>query len=98
MAFNLGLHLVNIYGDGKIIIDGISGKSCFHPNGLQGWVYRVKKLLTKINDLPMQHIYRENNSHVDVLSKKGLSVHFGSIHISHFRDAQLLWNFELPFP
>lgn len=66
LAYNLQLQSVNIYGDEhlrrcKHCPWWNSGRFHYQLKGMQGWIFRIKYLLTKLNDLPLQHIYRENN-------------------------------------
>lgn len=84
LALNLKLPTVNIYGDAKVLLDGLFGKGALHPNGMNGWIIRIKHLMSRLNDPPMSHIYRECNTKVDHLSRKGLLDPIGFFHIEHY--------------
>lgn len=98
LAYNLQLTSIQILGDSKSIIDGLSGKSFFQPTGFQGWISRVKHLLTRLHDPPLLHIYRELNTQADYLSKRGLVVPFGNISVLHFIDNQQIEMRTFPLP
>lgn len=73
----------------KIIIDGIFGifgRSSLTSSGFQEWYERTKHLCIILNKSPMIHIFRENNTRVDGLSKKSLRLPFGKLQVSHYKD------------
>lgn len=98
VAYHLNLVCIHIYGDSQLIIDGISGKCRMHGQYLSGWTERVMYILTKFQSYTMQHIFRENNTRADYLSKKGLEAPYGTILISHFRDSNQVASYHFPLP
>ena len=84
VAYHLEIPCIHVYGDSRIIIDGISGKSNLQGQHLKGWIDRTQYILSKFQDFMMNHIYREHNMHADILSKTGLEAPFGSISVLHF--------------
>ena len=50
------------------------------PN-LQGWIERTQRLWQRMKFPSINHIFRENNTQEDRLSKKGLLASFGSMKI-----------------
>ena len=44
------------------------------------------------------HIYRENNTRADGLSKKGLNADFGIMYVYRYRDGREVWNSFVPIP
>ena len=77
---------ISIYGDSKVIIDDMSGKSELFLHEAQGWIDKVKYLISKFASVSWNHIFRENNSRADKLSKKGLISPPGSLHILKIWD------------
>lgn len=85
----------------KIIIDGIFGifgRSSLTSSGFQEWYERTKHLCIILNKSPMIHIFRENNTRVDGLSKKGLRLPFGKLQVSHYKDGHPTRFFDIPIP
>ena len=97
-AYNFSLDAVHIYGDSKIIIDGISGQSSFSSLGCQEWFARTKYLWIKMGEPPLTHIYREKNNKADGLSKKRLRLTFGNLQVSHYKDGHPTRIFDVPIP
>ena len=86
VAYNMGLNGLSIFGDSKIIIDVVTGKVVLSSLSSQGWLIRTKQMWMKLHNLPIQHIFRENKSRADGLSKKGLRLYFGILQVEHFRN------------
>ena len=98
IANHLDLPQISFYGDSKLVVDGIMGKITLSNPGIQGWLKRAKILWTILNHPPIKHIYRENNSRADDLSKKGIQVEFGIIRMLHYRNGSLIWQNTIPLP
>ena len=76
-AYNLNMTEMHIYGDSKLIIECIPGHQHMNTPDLQGWLRRTQHLWHRLGNPPISHIFRENNTRVDGLSKRGLSEAFG---------------------
>ena len=98
VAFHLQLSSIHIYSDSKFIIDGINGKCRMQGQHLSEWIERVLHILSKFQSFSLQQIFREKNMRADLLSKKGLEVPYGAIHISHYRASILEASFHIPLP
>lgn len=97
-AINLKISNVNFYGDSKIVVDSIMGNIQLSNPGLQGWFQREKYLWVRLNRPPINHIFRENNTRADGLSKRGIKANFGCIQVLHYRDGSLIWENSIPLP
>jgi hypothetical protein len=47
---------------------------------------KIENLITIFNTIRLDHIYREENEEVDILSKKALQVLEGQIHFNKWQD------------
>lgn len=92
-AADFQLQNVNIYGDSKLVIEWIIGNFTMNNPGLVGW--RQKTLCGRCW---IAHIYRENNTRADGLSKKGLCADFEIMYFSRFRNGRVVWNSSVPIP
>jgi ribonuclease HI len=68
-----------LLGDSKIIIDWLNGQADFHVVALERWKERTQEATLSIRNLSFSHIYREENSEADTLSKKALHMPSGQI-------------------
>lgn len=106
MALWGGLHIaqdlqvqgISIYGDSMLIINWITSKYQMRSPHLQGWVERTQGLWQRLGCPPINHIYRENNSRADKLSKRGLTAGFGNMEVSHFKEGRMIEAFSIPIP
>lgn len=96
--FHLNLSYIHIYGDSKIRIDGINDKTEMKINNCVGRVQRIRYLLGNFHAYNIQHIYRENNTWADFLSKRGLECTYGAMQINHYKDSSLLDSQSLSIP
>jgi ribonuclease HI len=63
----LDLHL---RGDSKIIIDWLRKRGKLHVSDLECWKDRILELSQTFSQIKFSHIYREQNTNADLLSKK----------------------------
>jgi hypothetical protein len=61
-----------VQGDSKIVIDWLCGKGSLQVLTLECWKGRLIDLLKLFHNVTFKHIYREDNSEADMLSKQGL--------------------------
>ena len=97
-ASNLQLQNPNFYGDSMLVIGWITSRCDMLNPGLLGWRQRTHRLWQNLNYPPITHIYRENNMRADGLSKKGINVEFGYMHVLQFKDGVQIWNSTIPIP
>lgn len=86
VAFDLQILVANIFGDSKLVIGWITNESRLETPHLQGWVERTRQLWNLLNCPPIFHIFRENNTRADRLSKRGLLEDFELLIVSHFQN------------
>lgn len=97
-ASNLQLQNPNFYDDSKLVIGWIYSKCDMIALGLMGWRQRTHRLWKILNYPPINHIYRENNTRADGLSKKGIQEDFGHMHIFQYKDGVQIWNSTVLIP
>ena len=97
-GYNLGIMNVSIYGDSKVIIGVVNDTFSLSAPSAQGWMLRIKHLWAIMNFPPISHIFRELNTRVDGLSKKGLSMEFGFMNVIQYRDGVRVWATNIPIP
>jgi ribonuclease HI len=69
----LEIKLVQILGDSKTIIEWLNHKGNLQATNIEGWKSRIRMLVSTFQDINFQHIYREFNVEVDLLSKQALT-------------------------
>ena len=97
-AVNLELNDVSIYGDSKLIIDTMNGKVSNSSITEHGWYRRARHLWERLNYPPISHIYRENNTRDDGLSKQGVGMVFGILRVSQYKHNKKVWTSDIPIP
>lgn len=98
VAYNFEVANLHIYGDAKTMIDGITSHFTFQLPVLLPWFRRIQYLRGRLLDPPIQHIFHEANTKAYTLSKHGLLLHFRSVHVQHYRGAQLVSSNLHPLP
>ena len=86
IAFDLQIQVAGIYGDSKLVIGWLSSEAHMDTPILQGWMDRTRTLWNRMDCPPLLHIYRENNTRADRLSKRGLLEDFGILKVAHFQN------------
>ena len=97
-AIYLQLMDIHVYGDSRIAIGWISNPQASVPTGLHGWVSRVRRLWYMLNRPALHHIYRDNNTRADGLSKMGIFSDYGTMQVQLFRDGIIHWETEIDIP
>ena len=90
VANKLQLTYIHIYGNSNLIIECIIGRQHLYTPELQGWYTRAQSLWDSMGNPPMTHIYRDNNTRADGLSKRGLREAFGLMQMEHYRDRNII--------
>ena len=72
MAHEKDLLSITIFGDSKVIVDWAKDAHSLHSIELHHWIIRVKILINSFQQISFNHIYRELNKDVDLLSKQAL--------------------------
>lgn len=68
------LHIVDLLllGDSKVIVDWLNGQADLKAAALESWKERTIEISHCFRNLNVSHIYREDNSEADSLSKLAL--------------------------
>jgi ribonuclease HI len=72
LANYLNIQNIQILGDSKVVIDWLNHKGHLHSTAIEGWKQRTMELSSSFQGICWQHIYRDFNKEVDLLSKKAL--------------------------
>ena len=72
LCSHLGLDDIHVYEDSQIIVEWAQGIIQVHILSLNQWLIRVRKLINNFIKLDISHIYREQTSDADFLSKAAL--------------------------
>jgi ribonuclease HI len=75
-----------LLGDSKLTIDWLNGLADFHVAALNCWKDRTKDATLLFSKFTFQHIFREENSEADFLSKKALLLPPSQISFSYWED------------
>lgn len=73
----LNIPILHVYGDTKIIIEHVLGKTSINNLSLLGWMKRIEVFWQLQDGYSIQYIGRSQNVQVDSLSKKGLLQKYG---------------------
>ena len=95
---NNGLKEFFIYGDSSFGIDAVTERSTLTQPVSQGWLKRTKCLWRNMDRPSLTHIYRELNTRVDGLSKKGIGMVFGIMQVHHIRNGHCIWANDILIP
>lgn len=98
ISYDLQIQVVGIYGDSKLVIGWLSNETHMDSPHLQGWIDRTRELWKRMDCPPIHHIYRENNTRADRLSKKGLLEEFGILRVAHFSNDLQMGVAHIPLP
>ena len=87
---NRHIHIGQILGDLKVIIEWENQIHLIHSLDLSHWLSRVNSLLKTSPEIYFHHIYKELNGVVDILSKKAIGTKEGFILYEEFMDETLV--------
>jgi hypothetical protein len=87
LAQRLDINEMLLLGDSKVIIDWLNGQVDLQAIALECWKERTQEATRHIKSLSFSHIYREDNSDADTLSKKALSMPWAKFDIHSGRMA-----------
>lgn len=76
-AYQLCIEELRVFGDFKVLIDYLNKGKNISPGHLETWLVCIEMLRNFFTSISFKHIFREKNSQVDRLSKKGLNGEFG---------------------
>lgn len=90
---------LHVYGDSRVLIEGMTSNINFCAPYLQRWIYQILLLRQCFNYITFQHIFGEANLIADSLSKHGLltnssSLFFSLLESNHIRESG---SFPLPW-
>ena len=68
----------------------MTNKSCLQVFSLDPWKLKIQELLSYFLHLDSQHIYREYNEEVNLLSKQALFLEEGKVYLNVFRGEELV--------
>jgi hypothetical protein len=68
-----------VHGDSKIVIDWLRGNDSLQVLTLECWKGRLSDLIKLFHNVSFEHIYHEDNSKADMLSKQALLKASGKI-------------------
>ena len=80
---------IQIFGHSQLVINWASGKYRLLNLELSQVLHEVNRLTNMFEHVDLKHIYRERNSHADVLAKVGTLVMGGYLYIKEFRSSEI---------
>jgi ribonuclease HI len=86
LARRLHIDELLLLGDSKIIVDWLKGQADFKVAALESWKERTKETSHCFRKLSVTHIFREENSEADTLSKKALYLSPGHFCFTKWED------------
>jgi ribonuclease HI len=79
LATRLCIETLQVLGDSSIVIEWLSGKGKLQAIALMAWKKRIRLLQPHFKKINYNHIFREHNKIVDLLSKTALQDKMGII-------------------
>ena len=73
----IGLPMLHIYGVSSVIINRAKDISTLTTLDLEDWCENIKELSSLFSSICYQHVYKEYNERVDILSKEALQLETG---------------------
>jgi len=83
-AERLGLSECRVFGDSRVVIGWLQGKTKLKASLLQHWYRRTLKLIEYFEHVSFEHVYRCFNSKADPLSKRGIGSLIGILFFEEF--------------
>jgi ribonuclease HI len=77
---------LQLVGDSKVIIDWFTNANNLQVVSLQHWMKKIRDLSRNFTQLKAQHIYREYNKEVDLLSKATLTLEEDGLYFAEFKE------------
>lgn len=74
----------DVYGDSKVTVEWANQRSSLGAHEHTHWIDRIQSLIRSFSRISVSHIFREQNSEVDTLSKAGCVQGPGKIYYSAF--------------
>jgi ribonuclease HI len=82
LATRLYIENLKVLGDSSIVIEWLCGRGKLQAISLLAWMDRIRHLQPYFNKISYNHIFREHNKSVDLLSKLALREKNGDHHLS----------------
>jgi ribonuclease HI len=86
LARRLHIDELLLLRDSKIIVDWLKGQADFKVAALESWKERTKETSHCFIKISVTHIFREENSEADTLSKKALYLSLGHFCFTKWED------------
>ena len=77
-ANSLGLKILKVFGDSKVVINWINGVGKLQVIMLRNWLNKIKEMTLSFDSITYEHTYRELNMVADALSKFALELQDGT--------------------
>jgi hypothetical protein len=71
LAISLGIKRLLVYGDSLLVVQQVNREWDINKDTMDAYVMEIRKLEKKFSGLEIQHVVRDNNVGMDVLSKLG---------------------------
>ena len=82
----IGLPMLHIYEDSSVIINWEKGISALTTLDLEAWCENIKELYALFSSIDYQHVYREYNVRVYILSKEALQLATGLLSFTEYYE------------
>ena len=87
---HMGLPSLLIHGDSVVIINWFNHRSALTLLSLDGWCHYIRELETDFIQLTATHIFREQNTMADNLSKEALTLPQGQLQFAEFTNGECI--------
>ena len=89
-AASIGLPILHVYGDSMVIINCANFEAGLVVIDLEHWWSRITDVKTSFLSINFQHVYRENNTSVDGLSKEALLLESGLLTFTEVMEGEVI--------
>jgi len=97
LAVEKDIKILNIMGDSMITIKWANKQAVCHIMRLRPIIEEIHHLCTLFDNISFTHIYREQNSRADQLSKEALGLELGRWQIEYISEQQAYGYYHRPF-
>ena len=92
---SIGIPSLSAFGDSQVIINRVNYVARLTLVDLEHWCNHIIDIKSSFRSISFQHIYREQNSSANGLSKEALSLYMGKLAFIEYFEGEVIGNGNL---